>query len=333
MSIPSFFSEKVTQGVIDAFKNKMIPGTNMSVFDAGLRSGVNMDRALPGKGLQNPMKSLSSAIFDRELYTLKLNLVDQVFGDGKVDPESVKGRAIAKEINLVMGEMNGKLQNINPNTQKWFSRVLLAPGFTESKYTVLGHAGTKFGKETAGNFARTSVLGKSLVIGAMAILGNVLATGKFPSLHQALLDFTTSPSSKTNIVNSKGQHKDISFPKTFVDEPLSMLQDPGSYVRSRFAPALTDIYESLPPSVIGTGKNYYGAPTVNPSSKVSPVVQTIKNVGISNLPIGLQSLINFETRDKAGKREQGPLETALQIGGLSTHIRPKTKVISTQNNY
>ena len=290
-----------------------------------------MDRALPSQS-KNPMKVLSSAIFDRELHTLKLNLVDQVFGDGKIDPESPKGRAYGKEINLIMGEMNTRLQNINPNTQKWLSRALLAPGFTESKYTVLGHALTQGSKEQAGNFARTAVIGKSLLIGLMATLGTLLATGKFPSLHQTLLNFTTNPSSQTNIRNSKGQLKDIGFPKTFIDEPLGMLQDPGSYIRSRFAPALTDIYESLPPSVLGTGKNYYGAPTVNPNSKVPAVVQTLKNVGISNLPIGLQSLINFETRDKAGKREQGPLETALQIGGLSTHIRPKASKASLKDH-
>ena len=319
LSIPSFFSENVTQKVIDSFKNKIIPGTDMSVFDAGLRSGVNLDRRLPAQNTWlnvHPFKSLSTAMFDRELYTLKLNLVNQVFGDGKIDPLSPKGRAFGNEINLIMGQMNGKLMNINPNTQRWLTRALLAPGFTESKYAVLGQAFTK-GKEDAGNFARSTVIGKSIVMGTIATLGTLLATGKFPNLHQLLLNYTVNPSSQTNIKNNKGQYKDIGFPKTYIDEPLSALQDPGQYIRNRFAPALTDIYESLPPSVLGTGKNYLGVPTVNPKSKTPAALQTIGNLFLNSMPIGVQDAAKYASGKTTGA------EAARGVAGLSTHLRPK----------
>jgi hypothetical protein len=244
-------------------------------------------------------------------------MVDQVFGDGKINPDSPKGRAFGNEINLVMGEMNDKLNNMNPNTQKWLTRALLAPGFTEAKYTVIGHALSK-GKNSAGNFARSAVIGKSIIIGTLATLGTVLATGNFPNLHQLLLNYTTNPSSQTNLKNKKGQKLDIGFPKTFIDEPLSLLQDPGAYVRSRFAPALTDIYEAAPPSVLGTGKNYYGAPTVNPKSKTPAWLQTINSTAVNDMPIGLQNLINYSSGSQTGA------QSAIGIGGLSTHVHPKT---------
>jgi len=324
-SIPSFLSENVTQAVIDGFKSKMIPGTDMSVFDAGLRSGVNMDRGLPATHTwlnAHPMQSLSRAMFDRELYTLKLNLVDQVFGSGKVAPESVKGQELGKEINLIMGELNDKTMNINPNTEKWLSRALLAPQFTTSKYKVIGDAATQWGKEDAGSLARKAVIGKSVVVGTLATIGTLLATGKFPNLHQILLNYTTNPSSQTNLKNAKGKPLDVGYPKTFVDEPLGMVQDPGQYLRSRLAPALSDVYEAAPPSVIGTGKNYYGAPIYNPKSKVPWLTQEVGNTVANDLPIGAQNIINQARGSQTGA------QTLIGVGGLSTHVRPKLKTSS-----
>ena len=322
LSVPSFFSEKVTQAVIDSFKGKMLGDTGISSFDGMMQIGVNLDRGIAkqaGSVFTHPLKSLSAAMFDRELYTLKLNLGDQVVGDlvkKGIPLDSPTARAYGNEVNLIMGEMNGRISNINPNTQKWLTRALLAPGFTESKYAVLAHSLTR-GKASAGNFARTAVIGKSLVIGTLATLGTLLATGKFPNLHQLLLNYSVNPSSQTNIRNPKGQLKDVGFPKTYIDEPLGMIQDPGSYFRARFAPALTNIYESLPPSVLGTGKNYFGQPIVNPKSKTPGWLQTVSNIGIGDLPIGLQNLIGLE------QKELTMPEAAIGVAGLSTHLRAK----------
>ncbi len=323
ISIPAFFSEDFTNKVIDSFKNKMIPGKDMSVFDAGLKAGVSMDRGLPMKG-HNPLHTLSNAIFNRELYTLKLNLVDQFYGNGKLDPLSVRGRSIGKQINEIMGEMNSRIENVNPNTQKILSRILLAPGFTESKYSTIFRAFTK-NKKSAGNFARAAVLGKSIIVGTLATLGTLLATGNFPDLHQELLNYTINPSSQTNIRNRRGKKKEITFPKTYIDEPLSLFQNPGRYFRNRFAPALTDIYESLPESSIGTGKNYYGAPIIDPKSRKSPFIQEVTNIAKSNMPIGIQHLMNYKEGRETSR------EAALGIFGLNSRIN-KTRRFKNRSN-
>lgn len=316
-SIPSFFSEEVTQKIINGFKNKIVKGQDFSVFDAGLRSGVNMDRGLPAKGasLFNPMSALSRAMFDRELYTLKLNLVDQVFSDGKVLPESPQGRALAKEINQFMGEMNNHTMNMNPNTQKWFSRLLLAPHFTESKYALMGKA---LSTNPTKSLALKGVIGKSLVMGTLATMGTLLATGKFPNLNQVLLNYTISPNIQTNLTNPKGQKQDIGLPQTFVSEPGAPIGGlfQGStdalthYAEARLSPALSDAIASY------TNKDYYGNPIIDPNSKESSLSQIMKNLGATDLPIGVQALVNM----KEGKIT--PQQAAITIIGLKTHINP-----------
>ncbi len=307
-SIPSFFSETMTKSIIDGYKAKKIPGTDMSVFDAGLRAGVNMDREIPAYGKQrlNVMKSLSRAMFDRELHTLKLNLVDQVFSDGKIDPESPKGRAYGKEINMIMGEMNNHTMNINPNTQKWLSRILLAPQFTESKYMVLGDAFK--GREAAGNLARTAVVGKSIILGTLATLGTLLATGKFPNLKNLLLNYTIDPNIQTNLTNPKGQKQDIGLPKSFISEPASLITDPIHYGEARLAPGASDILAGV------TNKDYYGNPIVDPNSKDSKTKQILENVVVGDLPIGAQNII------KQAQGKQTGVQTGINIAGLRTHI-------------
>lgn len=321
-SVPSFFSEGATQKIIDNFSTKLVKGQDFSVMDAGLRSGVNLDRGLPATGLSklNPMNALSQAMFDRELYTLKLNLVDQVFADGKVLPESAQGRALGKEINQIMGEMNGKTMNINPNTQKWFKIILLAPEFTESKYATIGKA---LSTNPTKSIALKSVLGKSVVIGSLATLGTLIATGKFPSLQQALLNYTVAPNIQTNITNPKGQKQDIGLPQTFVSEPAApvlgaaagvgihvgnaKLDDLTHYATARLAPALSDAIS------LYSNKDYYGKPIIDPNSKEPALAQIVKNLGATDLPIGVQALVNF----KEGKITAQ--QAAITIIGLKTH--------------
>lgn len=322
-SVPSFFSESTTQKVIDKFSTKLVKGQDFSIMDAGLRAGVNLDRGLPAKGLAklNPMTALSQAMFDRELYTLKLNLVDQVFGNGKVLPESAQGRALGKEINQIMGEMNGRTMNINPNTQKWFNRVLLAPEFTESKYATIGKA---LSTNPTKSIALKSVMGKSIVMGTLATLGTLIATGKFPNLSQVLLNYTVSPDIQTNITNPRGQKQDLALPQTFISEPIkpslgvaagiglpignAKLDDLTHYATARLAPALSDAIS------LYANKDYYGKPIVDPNSSESALTQILKNIGAGDLPIGVQALVNF----KEGKI------TAAQAATTIIGLRTKT---------
>lgn len=325
-SLPSFFSEKITQDIIDGFKKKTVPGKSYTVFDAGLRSGVNMDRGLPPRSLTakvNPFNTLSRAIFDRELYTLKLNLVDQAFGSGKLDPTSPMGRATAREINMIMGEMNQRTMNINPNTSKWLSRVLLAPQFTASKYKLIGDAITK-GDEKGGNLARTAIVGKSLAIGTLSTFGTLLATGKFPNLHQILLNYTFAPSTQTNLKNPKGQSLDVIYPQTFVTEPAKPLggaldamglQNPlgtkadlTHYGEARLAPALSTAIAAY------NNQDFYGNPIVNPNVKQSALSQRVQNLGKGVLPIGVQAAVN----QAQGKTTS--TQTAINVAGLNTKV-------------
>ena len=348
-SIPAFFSETYTKHIEDGFKSKLIPDLNISVFDAGLRAGVNMDRGLPKPSLSdltkfktgtisdvfnrdvfdkgNIFNAQSKAIFDRELYTLKLNLVDQVFGAGKVDPASPKGIALGKEINMIMGDMNNHTMNINPNTQKWLSRVLLAPQFTESKYKLIGDSFR--GNANGGGLALKATIGKSLVMGTLATFGTVLAKGQFPNLKQILLNYTVSPEVQTNMTNPKGQKLDVALPATFVSEPSKPIagllngstDELTHYGEARLAPALSDAIS------LYTNKDYYGNPIVDPNSDKSATSQIAKNIGIGDLPIGVQNVVNYQNGKQSGA------QTATNIIGLRTKIAADDPTTQMWNDY
>lgn len=314
-SVPSFFSERVTQGIIDGFKQKMIPGKNYSVFDAGIRAGVNLDRALPQEGLDklNPFHALKTAIFDRELHTMKINLVDAVFGNGKLDPESSQGRQAGLEINRIMGEVNNETMNMNPNTMKWLNRALLAPSFTTSKYATLSDAATQGG--SAGTLARQAVFGKTILLGTLSTLGTLLATGKFPTLGQVLTNYTVSPSVQTNLTNPKGYKQDIEMPQTFASEPLKPLVQ--GFQQQSWNPLIHYGEARLNPIPglalrAGANQDFYGTPIVSPMSKDSVPMQLGKNLGIGMLPIGLQNVVNT----MRGKIT--PEQAAINIAGLRT---------------
>jgi hypothetical protein len=327
-SIPSFLSETFTKKIEDGFRSKLIPGTDMSIFDAGLRSGVNMDRGIPAAGLRrlNPFTAQSRAIFDRELHTLKLNLVDQVFSSGKVNPESPQGRELGREINQIMGEMNNHTMNINPNSQKWMTRLLLAPQFTESKYVTIGKALTKNPTKT---LALKAVVGKSIVMGTLASLGTLLATGKFPNLQQLLLNYTIAPDTQTNLESPSGKKQDVSWPQTFVSEPsrpiAGLMQGSTDalthYAQSRLNPVLSDMVSAY------TNKDYYGNPIVDPNSDKSTLSQLASNVGVGDLPIGVQQIQSL----MSGK--QTIPQTAINVAGLRTHVSPNDPTNAMWQDY
>ena len=321
-SVPAFFSENATQYFENGFKKKIIPGRDYSVFDAGLRAGVNMGRELPVSGVTklssvgetvkkfNPLDASSRAIFGRELHILKVNLVDQVFGNGQIDPASPKGIALGKEINMIMGDMNNRTMNINPNTQKWLSRALLAPSFLESQLKLISDAATHWDKNSAGNLARTAVLGKSLVVGTLATMGTLLATGKFPSLQQVLMNYTLDPETQTNITSPSGTKQEIAWPKTNLSLASGLVTDPVHFGISRLAPALSDAVSGI------TNQDYYGNPIIDPNSTKPVSEQVTKNLVLGDLPIGVQNLVKF------GEGKQNLAQTAINIGGLRAHTDP-----------
>jgi len=312
-SLRAMVDEGYTQKLIEGYKKDMIPGTKMSVFDAGLRSGVNMGRALnpTGGAKYNPLTQSSHLIFDRELHILKMETVKMVFGDGKINPESTKGHDLGKEINMLMGEMNTHTQNIDPNIQKWMSRTLLAPSFTESKFKIVGDAALKWDKEKgAGGFARKAVIGKSIIVALIATFGTLLATGKFPSLQQIALNSTIDPGTQTNLTNPKGKKLDIKYPKTFVSEASGFFTDPKQYAMNRLSPALSTGLK------VFTGTDQLGNPLVDPNVKESKAMQITKNLGTGFLPIGAQAVISA-AQGKTSKTQAG-----ISIAGLSTKINP-----------
>lgn len=309
-SIGAMVNEKYTQKLIEGYKKDIVKGKDYSVYDAGLRSGVNMKRELNPKGAAkyNPLTQSSHLIFDRELHILKLETTKMAFGNGKINPESVKGRAIGKEINMLMGEMNTYTQNINPNTQKWLSRVLLAPQFTESKFQMVGDAATKWKKNSGGSFARKAVIGKSIIMGLISTFSTLLATGQFPTLKQIALNATIDPGTQTNLTNPKGQKLDIKYPKTFISETSGLFTDPVQYGMNRLSPALSTGIKLI------TGKDSFGNPLVNPNKKESSAKQYIKNIGQGFLPIGGQAILN------AAEGKSTPEQAAINVAGLQTKV-------------
>lgn len=320
-SIPSFLSESATQKIISNFKNKMIPRKDYSVFEAALRTGQKMDRGLPAKGIGklNVFGSLQKAIFDRELYTLRLHLNDLVFGDGKLDPESIAGINAGKEIDKILGEINIKTMNINPNAMKWASRGLLAPQFTVSKYSTLADMGTA--TKAQRSLAIKAVIGKSIALGTVSTLGTLMFTGKFPTLQQIFTNYTTDPSIQTNLTNPKGRKQDIALPNSFISEPLRPIAGDGGltsgsteglthYGQARLNPLLSNGLK------IYTNKDYYGNPIIDANSTKSPASQLAQNVGIGMLPIGVQNVVN------ASQGKITPTQAAINIAGLRTKTSP-----------
>lgn len=322
-AIGSLPSEKVTQANIKYYKSKVIPGTNMSVFDAALASGQNMTRGLPVKGAEklNPLGVTGRATFDRFIYTLQMGLNDQIFGNGKIRPDSPQGRALGKEIELAVGKLNQITNNIDPNTMKWFSRGMLAPQYTASKYKMLWDSVSKWGKVgsakmSQGNFARSTVAGEAFAVGTIATLGTLIATGEFPELNQILMNYTFDPRIETNMKNAKGENIDIKTPKTFLSEPGGIIvpavtgntwgQKTEGLVhagQSRLNPILADTAKIL------TNKNYYGenvVPTgMNPIDSAKTMVADILQ---GRTPIGAQSILRaIEGKDTLAQAAIGIL--------------------------
>lgn len=321
-SVPAFFSQKYADNVIERSKNDIIPGRNMSVYDAGLRSGQHMGTELPLTGTQrlNPLKGSTAAMFDRQLPVLRYYLNKMSFGNGKIDPSSPEGGDLGKTIDKIMGEINPRTMNMNPNTMKVLGRFLGTPNFTMSKWSNLGDAAFKWGAkgdrlfgDPAGNLARTSVLGKRVWQATVGLLIGTLATGQFPNLQNILSRYIVNPTAPSNLKNSKGQSEDIAFPKDNITEAENAISNPGNYILQRENPLLRNVSEALPLSPI-TGRNYYGAPIQNPKSNSSWLSQYAKGSISSDLPIGIQNVMN------QAEGKQGTAQTLLQLGGFSTPI-------------
>lgn len=314
-SVGSAVSERLYNATVDSYKGLMVAkdaaGEPQSVFDWAVDAGVYEPRQLPAVGLEhaNLFKGGTRLIFDREIPVLKLNLAEQAARKGIV-AASPEGLQVGKEINQITGEIKNHMMNINPNTMKVASRVMLAPGFTVSKYKTLLDAFGKWGAENgaAGNLARTAVVGKSVIVGTAVTLGTLLATGKFPSLQQILMNFTINPSVQTNLTNPKGQKIDISMPKTYVSEAAGAATDLPGYLNSRLNPALAGAYKAY------TGNDYYGNPLVDPNVPEPAGEQLAKNLGIGYLPIGVQAAVN----SALGKSTK--TQAALQVAGLTTKV-------------
>lgn len=314
-SVGSAVSERVYRATVDSYKALMVAkdasGAEQSVFDWAVESGAFEARGLPAFGIEHfhPFKGGHRLIFDREIPVLQLNLAEQAARKGIV-ATSPEGLALGREIRAITGEINAKTMNINPNTLKAASRALLAPGFTFSKYKTILDAFTSWGAEhgAAGNLARTAVIGKSAIIGVAATLGTLLATGKFPTLQQVLMNFTFDPRVQTNFTNPKGRKIDITFPKTFLAEGASAVLDPVAYGNARLNPLISDILK------LYTNKDYYDRPLVDPNVKTSTALQLAENLGIGHLPIGAQAVINTMLN------KQTKLQGAISIGGLGTRV-------------
>ena len=325
-AIPAFFSETATQAIEDSFKNTMVKGQNISKFDHFLQSGVDVDRSAPLTGLAqlNPAKQFRSAVFDRALYTLKMNMADMSLGSGKFAAGSPKAIEIGKEINMMMGEMNPRTMGLDPNTLKIFDRFLLAPKFTISKWKVTGDALTKWGGENtpAGMEALRGVIGKSIAMGTLATMGTKIMTGKYPNLKQIMLNYTIDPQTQTNQKNPAGYLQDWAWPKTFISEIAGGLVDPQEYAQARLNPGLSD--------VIDWKKNtdFYGNQISNPEdSLLKQNEDKAKNIGIGSLPIPVQNAIKY----KQGVQTFSQMVT--NIAGLRTHTDPNDPVMKYFNNF
>lgn len=343
-SIPSFFSEGLTQKIIDGFTKDSIDfanGVKTSTVDGLAKIGVNSDRGIITSVAQkyNPLLASSRAIFDRELYVLKLTfgkqLLESLAKDGYSlgSPEALD---MGGQLNRVMGDINPRTMNISPATiQKW-GRVLLATNFDLSKVGIMSDAikaipKIALGKATPAEIlAAQTVLGKSIVLGTLATVGTLAATGKLPSAQQLMADFSYQPGVQTNLTNTKGQKIDIGFPQTFLSEAgtigsslLGLFQGSttqlNNYLMSRLSPALTTAIAAY------GNKDYYGNPIVNPNKATPAWQQVMQNLGTTLAPIGVQALIDL----KEGKMTAQ--QAAITILGLKTRVNANDPTIQGYN--
>lgn len=315
MSVAAALSERADTAITNYFKNttyKDTTGAEHSVYDWAVKSGALEARDLPAEGAAkfNPFTANTRAIFDREIPKMALQLAETFGAKAGIDPESPAGLQLGQEIQTLLGEINTKTSNINPNNLRIASHFLLSPGFTYSKAATTLDALTKWSGEdkAAGQLARNAVIGKSVLIGTIATAVTLISQGKLPSLGQILLNYTINPSSQTNLKNPKGQSLDVTFPKSFVSEWAGLLTSPVNYLEARLNPFLADGIK------LYTNQDYNGQPIVNPNVPQSKAMQIAKNLGIGHLPIGAQSVVNQLLGKQTGAT------SAIQVVGGNTRI-------------
>jgi hypothetical protein len=301
----------------------MIPGKNMSVYDAALRSGQHINRGLPLTGGQklNPLEVTTRAMFGRQLPVLRIYLNKMVFGSGEIDPSSPEGQQLGQTIDKIMGEMNTHTMNMDPNTMRALGRAMGTPNFTISKWSLLKDAATKTGPKghrifgnPAANLARTTVIGKRIWEATVGLLIGILATGSYPTLKNALGRYFISPNAPSDLRNDKGRPEDIAFPKDYLTEGATAISNPANYFLQRENPLMRNILEALPVSPI-SGRNYYGAAIQNPKSRESWLSQYLKGSVASDLPIGVQNVL------EQAQGGQGTAQTLLNLSGFTTPLR------------
>lgn len=315
MSVAAALSERADTAVTNYFKNTLYKdstGAESSIYDWAVKAGALEARELPAEGAAkfNPFTANTRAIFDREIPKMALQLSETFGAKRGIVPDSPEGLQLGQEIRNLLGEINTKTSNINPNNLRIASHLLLAPGFTYSKAATTLDALTKWGGENkaAGALARNAVIGKSVLIGTLATAITLISKGQLPSFGQILLNYTINPSSQTNLTNPKGKALDITFPKSFVSEWAGLLTSPDQYLEARLNPFLADGIK------LYTNQDYNGQPIVNPNVPQSKAMQIAKNLGIGHLPIGAQSVVNQLMGKQTG------VTSAIQVVGGNTRI-------------
>jgi hypothetical protein len=154
-------------------------------FDAvGLQHSVGTSEAdiKPSGKLGNIpiLKQIHSAIFDRQIPYMKMQLMDQKMdsiGFDRNNPDQLKEMsAYAKNLNNAFGGLNRSIQGLTPGTFNRLQRVFLATDYNEGQIRLMGNAFKEGG--SAGTLARQVVLGKALLWAGMATAGGV-AGGEF----------------------------------------------------------------------------------------------------------------------------------------------------------
>lgn len=255
---------------------------------------------------------------NRWINTLTWKLAEGAKNTG-VDPLSERGQKVGNELNYVMDRINSKVQGLNPVGERLASTGSLAPHWIRANIGLVGHAvkesipgigsGSKgFGLSTAGDIARSNVLGGRALNAAIAITASAIAAGKLPTLTQAAQEggfLLNNPNpnvsagqTKPTGVKGTGESQVMNLPTDAVGMATTLITDPVHFFTARETPALSAGTQFV------TGKDFNGNYTYDVNaSKATQEGQKAVAAAKALLPFSVQNVQN-KNLDTAQKLAQ-----------------------------
>lgn len=219
-----------------------------------------------------------------------------------LDPNSKAAVDLGQQINHLMGHRNLAVEGESPAVHQVLSFGTLAPSWSTTQLGLLKDALTKSFKNSAGNYARSAVIGKRVALGAVGVGGSLAVTHKLPNRSQLLneLGFTLKNPVPNIELNSmtKGytaggkkydqEHQEMVTPTDPFGLGVGLFTDPSHFVTSRLSPLTSFVARTA------TNTNWNGEPLAEGPHNAAYYKELVENAAKNSLlPIGVQDLTNL----------------------------------------